>query len=86
VEEGSDAPAAMVAETLAVFQGPDRVKVLLTNTQTEDAATRQVADAATAGNVPIVQVTETLPAGETDYVSWMTQQIDALAAALDQAA
>jgi zinc/manganese transport system substrate-binding protein len=86
VEEGSDAPAAMVAETLAVFQGPDRVKVLLTNTQTEDAATRQVADAATAGNVPIVQVTETLPPGETDYVSWMTQQIDALAAALDRAA
>lgn len=85
VEEGTDAPAAVVAETLALFQGPDAVKVLLANTQTEDAATRQVADAATAGNVPIVQVTETLPADVTDYVSWMGQQVDALSAALDGA-
>lgn len=86
VEEGGEVPAAVVADTLALFQGPDAVKALLANTQTEDAATRQVADAATAGNVPIVQVTETLPAGVTDYVTWMTQQIDALGAALDQAA
>jgi zinc/manganese transport system substrate-binding protein len=86
VEEGNDAPAAVVAETLAVFQGPDKVKVLLANTQTEDAATRQIADAATAGNVPIVQVTETLPAGVPDYVTWMSQQTDALSTALDQSA
>jgi zinc/manganese transport system substrate-binding protein len=85
VEEGSDAPAAVVADTLALFQGPDEVKVLLANTQTEDAASRQVAEAATAGNVPIVQVTETLPPGEPDYVAWMRQQIDALGTALDRA-
>jgi hypothetical protein len=69
---------------LALFQGPDAVQALLANTQTEDAATRQVADAATAGNVPIVQVTETLPADVTDYDSWMGQQIDALSAAHDK--
>lgn len=86
VEEGQDAPAAVVAETLALFEGPDPVKALVANTQVEDAATRQVADAATAGGVPTVQVTETLPDGVTDYVTWMTQQIDALAAALDGAA
>jgi zinc/manganese transport system substrate-binding protein len=84
VEEGNDAPAAVVAETLALFQGPDAVQALLANIQTEDAATRQVADAATTGNVPIVQVSETLPAGVADYDSWMGQQIDALSAALDQ--
>lgn len=84
VEGGTDAPAAVVAQMLALFQGPDAVKVLLANTQTEDAATRQVADAATTGNVPIVQVTETLPAGVPDYVTWMGQLIDALAAAFDK--
>jgi zinc/manganese transport system substrate-binding protein len=83
VEEGNDAPAAVVGETLALFDGPEAVKALVANTQTEDAATRQIADAATAGNVPIVQFTETLPDGETDYITWMTQQVDALGAALD---
>jgi zinc/manganese transport system substrate-binding protein len=86
VEEGQDAPAAVVAETLALFQGPDPVRALVANTQVEDAATRQVADAATAGGVPIVQVTETLAEGSPDYVTWMTQQIDALGAALDGSA
>ncbi|MHA6628712.1 metal ABC transporter solute-binding protein, Zn/Mn family [Pseudonocardia sichuanensis] len=86
VEEGQDAPALVVAETLALFEGPDPVKALVANTQVEDAATLQVADAATASGVPIVQVTETLAEGTDDYVTWMTQQIDALTAALDGAA
>lgn len=86
VEEGQDAPALVVAETLALFEAPDPVRALVANTQTEDAATLQVADAATAGGVPIVQVTETLAEGAPDYVTWMTGQIDALAAALDGAA
>ncbi len=36
--------------------------------------------------VPIVPVTETLAEEAPDYVPWMTEQIDALAAALDGAA
>jgi zinc/manganese transport system substrate-binding protein len=71
VEEGSDAPAAVVSQTLALFQGPDAVKVLLANTQTEDAATKQVASAATSGTP-----------GQTEYVGWMGQEIDALSSAL----
>ena len=85
VEEGSDAPAAVVADTLALFTGPSPVRALVANTQTENAATKQVADAAVAAGVPIVQVTETLPADQADYVTWMGGQIDALAAALDRA-
>jgi zinc/manganese transport system substrate-binding protein len=34
--------------------------------------------------VPVVEFTETLPEGTTDYPSWMGAQIDALAGALDQ--
>jgi zinc/manganese transport system substrate-binding protein len=86
VEEGGDVPAAVLAQTLGLFQGPGAVRALLANTQTEDAATRQVAAAATAGSVPVVPVTETLPAGASGYVAWMGQQIDALGTALDRAA
>jgi len=82
VEEGTDPPAAVLAATLATFRGADKVKVLLPNAQTETALTKQVEQAATAGGVPIVPVTETLPAGVTDYVAWMTQQIDGLTTAL----
>jgi zinc/manganese transport system substrate-binding protein len=35
--------------------------------------------------VPVVKVTETLPSGVTDYVTWMSGQVDALGAALDPA-
>lgn len=82
VEEGTDPPAAVLAATLATFQGADKVKVLLPNAQTETPLTKQVEQAATAGGVPIVPVTETLPAGVTDYVTWMTRQIDGLGTAL----
>lgn len=82
VEEGTDPPAAVLAATLATFQGADKVKVLLPNAQTETPLTKQVEQAATAGGVPIVPVTETLPAGVTDYVAWMTRQIDGLGTAL----
>jgi zinc/manganese transport system substrate-binding protein len=84
VEEGTDPPAAVLAATLATLQGPDKVKALLPNAQTETPLTTQVEQAATTNGVPVVKVTETLPAGVTDYVTWMAQQVDALAAALDQ--
>jgi zinc/manganese transport system substrate-binding protein len=84
VEEGTDPPAAVLAATLATLQGPDKVKALLPNAQTETPLTTQVEQAATTNGVPVVKVTETLPAGVTDYVVWMTQQVDALAAALDK--
>ncbi len=85
VEEGNDPPAAVLQETLALFSGPDKVKVLLPNAQTESPTTQQVERAAKSGGVPEVPVTETLPAGTTDYATWMTQQVDALSAALDKA-
>jgi zinc/manganese transport system substrate-binding protein len=84
VEDGNDPPAAVLQQTLAQFAGPDRVRVLLSNAQTESPSTTQVEQAATAGGVPVVKVTETLPAGTMDYVTWMGGQIDQLAAALDR--
>jgi zinc/manganese transport system substrate-binding protein len=80
-EEGTDPPAAVLEETLALFT--DRqVAALITNAQAESASTRQVERAATSAGVPQVPVTETLPTGVTDFVTWQGDQIDALASAL----
>ncbi len=83
IEEDTDPPAAVLQETLTLF-GPDPVRALIVNAQTETPTTDQVQQAAQTGRVPIVTVTETLPAGAADYSSWMNGQIDALAAALDK--
>jgi zinc/manganese transport system substrate-binding protein len=82
VEEGNDPPAAVLQQALAQFNGPGKVSALLLNAQTESPVTNQVEQAATAAGVPVVKVTETLPAGTMDYVTWMGGQIDRLATAL----
>ena len=85
VEEGSDPSAAVLNDTLGLFTGK-AVKALLANAQTESGSTRQVEQAATAAGIPVVAVTETLPAGVDDYVAWQGGQIDQLSAALGRAA
>jgi len=34
--------------------------------------------------VPVVEVGETLPTGTSDYVEWITDQLDVLSKALDR--
>ena len=58
-----------------------QVDVLIFNDQTATAATKQIRDAAQRAGVPIVAVTETLPAG-SDYLSWQTDTANRLAEAL----
>lgn len=82
-EEGSDVPAAVVQETLELFD-ENAVRVVLLNTQTPTPATDRVLRAAENAGVPVVEVNETLPDGSGGYVDWMREQIDGLAAALDQ--
>ncbi|MFP5019450.1 metal ABC transporter solute-binding protein, Zn/Mn family [Pseudonocardia phyllosphaerae] len=82
VEEGNDPPAAVVAKTLALFKAPAQAKALILNSQTQSATTDQVRNAAQQGNVPVVEMSETLPAGVTDYGQWMNQNLDALNGAL----
>lgn len=84
VEEGTDAPAAVVQKELALFAPPDPVRALLLNVQTETPTTKQVHQAADTGHVPIVDVSETLPAGINDYFTWMGGEIDSLATALNR--
>ncbi|MEJ3657327.1 zinc ABC transporter substrate-binding protein [Actinomycetes bacterium KLBMP 9759] len=83
IEEDTDPPAAVLQETLGLFAPGTRVKALVLNAQTETPTTDQVKQAAQTAGVPVVDVTETLPAG-SDYVTWMGAQIDALATALNR--
>jgi len=84
VEEGHDPPAAVVAQTLALFSAQPKVGALVLNAQTQSPTTDQVRQAATQAGVPVVELSETLPAGTTDYTAWMGGQIDRLSAALDR--
>jgi len=80
IEDETDVPPAVMRQMLDLFTG-HTVAVLVNNAQTTGPQTTQVRDAARAAGVPVVDVTETLPAGKT-YVSWMSANIDALATAL----
>jgi zinc/manganese transport system substrate-binding protein len=84
IEEGTDVPADVLAETLALFS-EKQVAALVYNAQTTGSTTDQVVAAAKAAGVPVVPVTETLPAdlpAGSGYVEWMTENVDAVASAI----
>ncbi|MCT2582567.1 metal ABC transporter solute-binding protein, Zn/Mn family [Actinophytocola gossypii] len=83
IEEETDPPLAAVAATTELIS-KNQVAALVNNSQTETSVTNSLKDAATKAGVPVVDVTETLPEGVTDYVEWMTSAVDALAGALDK--
>jgi zinc/manganese transport system substrate-binding protein len=60
-----------------------RIRALITNAQASDPEAARLAGIAREETVPIVPVTETLPAGET-YQQWIEQELNALEAALAQ--
>ncbi len=84
IEEDTDVAPAVLQQTLNLLR--DKQVVLLAyNEQTSGPQTEQVQEAARSNNIPVVGFTETLPAGK-DYVSWMNDNMTALAAALDTGA
>jgi zinc/manganese transport system substrate-binding protein len=80
IEEGTDVPADVLKQTTELFS-TGAVKVLVYNEQTEGSQTELVLAAAKDAGVPVVPVTETLPEG-TDYIGWMTTNLNALQGAL----
>jgi len=82
VEEGEDVSAQVLKETLDLYTD-HKVKALVYNEQTSGPVTDQVKSAAEEAGVAVVPVTETLPDG-LSYIDWMTENLDALNAALDQ--
>ncbi|MEU6269630.1 metal ABC transporter solute-binding protein, Zn/Mn family [Saccharopolyspora shandongensis] len=82
VEAESDPSAAAVAAIQNAVNSK-QAAVVIYNPQTESPVTRNVRSAAEQNQIPVVEMTETLPQGKT-YVQWMDDQITALQAALTQ--
>jgi zinc/manganese transport system substrate-binding protein len=83
IEADTDPSPADLAAILDLLKNR-QVSALVYNTQTQTEVTKQLQDAANQASVPIVDVTETLPAG-TDYLTWQRQTVDQLANQLDKA-
>lgn len=80
IEEGTDAPVAVLKVTVALFDDK-QVKLLAYNEQTSGPQTEVVLAAAKKNSIPVVPVRETLPDGQ-DYIAWMTSNVEALSTAL----
>jgi zinc/manganese transport system substrate-binding protein len=81
IEEETDPPVIAVADTTDLIT-KKQVVALINNDQTESNVTDRLNSAAKTAGLPIVQVSETLPPGVTDYVEWMTKEVDELAGAV----
>ncbi|WP_223693004.1 metal ABC transporter solute-binding protein, Zn/Mn family [Leifsonia poae] len=82
IEEGTDVSPAVLQQTLDLYSSGS-VKLLAYNEQTSGPETEKVLAAAKSAGVAIVPVTETLPSGK-DYLSWMTDNLNAVATALGE--
>lgn len=80
IEEENDVSPVVLKDTLELFTG-QQVRLLAYNEQTTGAETERVLAAAKHAGIPVVPVTETLPAG-THYVEWMRTNVDAIGKAL----
>lgn len=82
VENETDVPIAAQEQIIARITD-NEVAAVVNNTQTGTQAAERVIDSADEARVPVVEVTETLPEGQHDFVVWMNDQITDLAGALD---
>jgi len=80
IEDGSEPSPQSLAAMNALLQGR-HVRVLLENRQTTSPITQQVVGLARRSGIPVVAVTETMPAGQS-YQSWQLTQARLLARAL----
>ena len=80
IENDTDAPAAVVEQTLATFSS-GQARLLVYNVQTGGPQTDAVLAAAKKAGVPAVPVSETLPPG-LDYITWQKGVLASIAQAL----
>ncbi|MGA7193969.1 MAG: zinc ABC transporter substrate-binding protein [Anaerolineales bacterium] len=80
VAEGNDPPADTVVTANDQVTN-HQIKVLIYNVQTVTPITTNLQNEAKQNNIPIVPVSETMPAGKT-YQSWMLDQLNNLEQAL----
>lgn len=83
VENGQSPSAADVAKFTDLLNAREP-KALIFNTQAIDPATQTVLQIARRNAIPVVELTESLPAGVTDYLVWQSAQISQLEQALNR--
>ena len=81
IESGTDPAPADIAAANALVSGK-QVRAVVLNSQTENPVTTALAKTAGTAGVPVVQVTESLPAGVDDYVTWQASNVKSLSDAL----
>lgn len=81
IESGTDPAPADIATANALVTGK-QVRAVVLNAQTENPVTTALATTAEGAGVPVVKVTESLPAGVDDYVAWQSDNVTRLADAL----
>lgn len=81
VEAGQSPSARDVAATQDLISGRG-VRALIYNTQAVDEGTKALLAIADNAGVPVVDLTETFPAGVTDYIEWQRANVEALTSAL----
>nr|WP_293319111.1 zinc ABC transporter substrate-binding protein [Mycobacterium sp.] len=77
----SDPSPADIAAFTGALAG-HQIDVLIYNTQTQGSVPEQIRSAAQQARVPVVDVTETVPPGQTSFEDWQYSQLVALAKAL----
>ncbi len=80
VENGTDVPAAVMTDMLTLMKS-GTLALLANNEQTESPQTMEVTKAAQSAGIPVVNFSETVPAG-TSYLDWMSTNATALEQAL----
>jgi len=78
--ESDPSPADLDAFRTALAS--HQVDVLIYNTQTEGSIPQQIRSAAEQAGVPVVNLTETVPPGQTSFEGWQYAQLAALGKAL----
>lgn len=84
VAEGNDPSARDVAAFQDQITG-HRIKVLVYNTQTVTSLTEQLKALAQENNIPIVGVSETMPAGAQTFQGWHANELELLMQAVRKA-
>jgi zinc/manganese transport system substrate-binding protein len=84
VEEGIDVAPSEMAGVLTLFTD-HRVRLLVYNEQSTSAQTTQVLAAAKSNGIPVLSLTEIIPAGE-HYQQWMAGIVESLGTMLAQRA
>ncbi len=82
IEDGVDPGPADTVAMQQLFTDHD-VNVLLYNSQTVTPVTTQIRALARQHGIPVVGVSETMPAGVTTYQQWQQRQLTALLHALE---